>query len=188
MSVIVSGQRVVLRDGIIADADSYVRWMKSGEWIEFDAPWEAVDLSMADEEIKMLFEERFLRDPSTPRKCAVIATKQGDPIGWVNRYGEKKFRKAWLIGIDICEDDYLNKGFGTEAFGLWVDYLFSNSDVHRIGFDTYSFNPRMVRVGQKLGFIHEGTDREVVYWKREWLDRLHYGIIRAEWEKHRTSK
>jgi RimJ/RimL family protein N-acetyltransferase len=186
VSVIASGQRVVLRDGILADADSYARWMKSGEWIEFDAPWEPVDLSMTDEKIKILFEERFLCEPSTPRKRAIIATKQDDPIGWVIRYGENRFPKAWLIGIDICEDDYLNRGYGTEAFGLWVDYLFSHSDVHRIGFDTYSFNPRMLRVGEKLGFVYEGTDREIVYWKGEWLDRLLHGILREEWEKRRA--
>jgi RimJ/RimL family protein N-acetyltransferase len=186
MSVIATGQGVVLRDGILADADSYVRWMKFGEWIQFDAPWETDWQSMTDDEIRKTFSERFLHKLSTPRKRAIIATKKGKPLGWVNRYGEKKFSKAWLIGIDSCEDDYLNKGLGTEAFGLWVDYLFSKSDVHRIGFATYSFNPRMIRVGEKLGFVHEGTEREVVCWQGNWLDLLHFGMLRKEWDRQRS--
>lgn len=177
---------MILRDGLLPDVDDYVRWMKQGEWMQFDAPWEAVWQSMTEEEVRKSFTERFLHDLPLPRKRAIIATKEKRTLGWVNRYGHKKFPGAWSIGIDICEDDHLNRGFGTEAFGLWVDYLFSNSDVHRIGFDTYSFNRRMTRVGEKLGFAHEGTDREVIYWKGGWLDRLHFGILRGQWEKRGT--
>lgn len=186
MLVIASGQRVILQEGLLSDVDDYVRWMKRGEWMQFDAPWETGCQSLTDEEIRKSFSERFLHDLSLPRKCAIIATKEKRALGWVNRYGHKKFPSAWYIGIDICEDDCLNKGLGTEAFGLWVDYLFSNSDVHRIGFDTYSFNRRMIRVGEKLGFVLEGTDREVIYWKGSWFDRLHFGLLRKEWGERGT--
>lgn len=182
MSEIASGQRVILRDGIPSDADDYIRWMKQGEWMQFDAPWEAGWHSLTDEEIRKSFLEKFLQNLPSPRKRAIIGTKEKRAMGWVNRYGDKRFPGAWFIGIDICEDDYLNQGFGTEAFGLWVNYLFSNSNIHRIGFATYSFNRRMIRVGEKLGFVHEGTDREVIYWKGKWLDRLHFGMLRKEWE------
>ena len=181
--IIASGPRVILRDGIVSDREKYVQWMKRGEWLDFDAPWEDVWQSMTEEELGKSFTERFLYDLPSLRKRAVISTKAQRPLGWVNRYGEKKYPDAWYIGIDICEDDYLNKGYGTETIGLWIDYLFINSDIHRIGFDTYSFNPRMIRVGEKLGFVHEGTDREVVYWKGKWLDRLHFGMLRNEWEE-----
>jgi len=181
--VITSGERTILREGLLSDTADYVRWMKRGEWMQFDAPWEANWRSTTDEETRKNFAERFLHDLSLPRKRAIIATKEKKALGWVNRYADKRFPSAWSVGIDICEDDYLNRRFGTEAFGLWVDYLFSKSDVHRIGFDTYTFNRRMMRVGEKLGFVHEGTDREVIYWKGIWLDRIHFGMLRKEWEK-----
>jgi RimJ/RimL family protein N-acetyltransferase len=133
---------------------------------------------------KERFTKRFLNDSSLPRQKAIICLKedQNKPLGWMNRYGDERFPSAWLIGICICEDDYLNKGFGAEAFRLWIDYLFANSDIHRLGFATYSFNPRMIRVGEKLGFTHEGTDREIIFWQNEWLDRLHFGLLRREWK------
>jgi RimJ/RimL family protein N-acetyltransferase len=112
----------------------------------------------------------------------VIALLDERPIGWVNRYGEKRFPDTWMVGIDICEDDYLEKGLGTEALRLWVDYLFANSTVHRIGLDTWSFNPRMMRVAEKLGFALEGAQREVLQWQGEWLDFVHYGMLRKEWK------
>jgi RimJ/RimL family protein N-acetyltransferase len=93
--------------------------------------------------------------------------------------------ETWTIGIDICEDEYLERGLGTEALRLWVDYLFANSTVHRIGLDTWSFNPRMVRVAEKLGFTPEGAQRQVLQWQNHWLDLIHYGMLRAEWEKRK---
>ena len=184
--VIASGKRTILRDGLFSDIDDYIRWMRHGEWLQFDAPWENDLRALTDEEIRQSFSKRFLQQLSSPRQGAIIAMKEAGIIGWVNRYGDKRFPSAWLIGIDICEDDYLNKGLGTEAFGLWLGYLFANSDVHRIGFDTYSFNPRMIRIGEKLGFVHEGADREIVNWNGHWFDRLHFGMLRAEWEKRET--
>lgn len=164
-----------------SDLQTYVQWMAGGEWLQFDAPWETGFRSK--KEARQRFSKMLLEDPVVPSKRAIIATKKDRPIGWVNRYADKRFPENWLIGICTGEDEFLNKGFGTEAFGLWVDHLFSHSDIHRLGFATYSFNTRMVQVGKKLGFMHEGTDREIIFWNNEWLDRLHFGILRKEWEE-----
>ena len=187
MQIILSGRKVALRAACPSDLKIYLRWMKSGEWLQYDAPWDDLSDFLSPAVAKERFTKRFLNDHSRPRQKAIICLKkdQNKPLGWMNRYGDKRFPDALLIGICICEDDHLDKGIGTEAFGLWVDYLFSNSDIHRIGFATYSFNPRMIRVGEKLGFTHEGTDREIIYWQHEWLDRLHFGMLREEWEKRR---
>jgi RimJ/RimL family protein N-acetyltransferase len=32
------------------------------------------------------------------------------------------------VGIDICEDAYLNRGYGTEALCLWVDHQFTDDE------------------------------------------------------------
>ena len=175
------GKHVILRPYKKSDLSAYLKWMTDGEWQKFDAPWESgfTEQKEAEQRFKEMLEDQ----PVEPSKRAVIATKKDRPIGWVSRYVDKRFTAIWLIGIDICEDEFLNKGYGTEAFGLWVDYLFSHSNIHRLGFATYSFNPRMIQVGKKLGFTHEGTDREIIYWENEWLDRVHFGILRKEWEK-----
>src|SRR3989304_1674539 len=87
---------------------------------------------------------------------------------------------TWMVGIDICEDDALNKGLGAEALGLWVDYLFPRSTVQPISPETWAFNPRMSRVAGKLGFVPEGVQREVLQWDGRWLNLVHFGILRAE--------
>jgi RimJ/RimL family protein N-acetyltransferase len=184
MCIIASGKRVVLRDRLPSDVECYLRWQTRGEWRLYDAPWENEDVPRTAEE-EEAFRERFLekcrRELSVPRRRATIARLEGEPLGWVNRYGDKDL-PAYRVGIDICEDVYLNQGIGTEALGLWVDYLFSNSDVHRIGLDTWSFNGRMMRVAEKVGFVLEGAERELMLWQGQRLDLVHFGMLREEWK------
>jgi RimJ/RimL family protein N-acetyltransferase len=182
------GKSVVLRDRLPSDADSYLRWQVSGEWRWFDAPWEGVRTFATPEEVEA-FRERFREScsqvPCIPRERATIATREDRPLGWVTRYAKERYQDVWYVGIDICEDDYLGHGIGTEALGLWVDYLFLHSDVRRIGLDTWSFNARMMRVAEKLCFVYEGAERELIEWQDQRLDLVHYGLLRREWSAGR---
>jgi RimJ/RimL family protein N-acetyltransferase len=184
--VIASSERVVLRDRMPSDVDARVRWTTQGEWCLLDAPWEGVCTSMTPEQ-EAAYRERFLEgcgsELPTPRTRAVIAAREGRPLGWVSRYAKERFVDACFVGINICEDACLNRGYGTEALRLWVDYVFFNLDVHRIGLDTWSFNPRMMHVAEKAGFAYEGAQRELIRWEGEWLDMVHFGMLRREWEE-----
>ncbi|MBL7127430.1 MAG: GNAT family N-acetyltransferase [Ignavibacteria bacterium] len=187
MNIIASGEKVYLRDRHPSDAKIYVNWFVNGEWKEYDAPWENIDTPDTEEK-KDIILHRFLedckKDLPMPRTKAIITTTENKPLGWVNRYKRgEHFPDTWFVGIDICEDEYLNKGMGTEALELWIDYLFSNSNVHRLSLDTWSFNKRMMHVAEKVGFVLEGKQREFIKWKDEWLDAVHYGMLRREWEE-----
>lgn len=185
ITVLVSGQQVILRDPLPADADSYVHWQTHGEWRMYDAPWEGVRTFMTPQEeetVRQGFLDQCSQRRPFPQQGAMIATLAEDrPLGWVNRYANDRFPDAWFVGIDICEDASLNRGLGTEALALWVDYLFTNSTIHRLGLDTWSFNPRMMRVAEKVGFKYEGAQRELIEWQGCRLDWVHYGWLRREW-------
>jgi RimJ/RimL family protein N-acetyltransferase len=183
----IEGRLVNLRDAVPDDLDHYGHWLQQGEWRKYDAPWEHADSLKKETEIKDEFERCFLSKPLLPRKRLIIATPDNCPIGWVNRYGDKRFPASCHVGIDICEDTRLNHGLGTEALRLWVGHQFAASDFHRVAFDTYSFNIRVIRLAEKLGFTLEGRDREIVRWQGEWIDRLHFSLLRMEWETRAAS-
>lgn len=185
MEVLTSGKKVVLRDSLPADMDTHIRWLNHGEWRRYDAPWER-PASMTADEIstkRKKFLETCMQELPMPRNRATIATLENKPLGWVNRYADQRRPEAWFVGIDMCEDDYLNRGYGAEALGLWIQHLFTNSEIHRIGLDTWSFNPRMMHVAEKVGFVYEGAQRELIAWQGQRLDLVHYGMLRREWEK-----
>ena len=184
--IIASGARVILRDRLPDDVDRWIYWRSHGVWREYDAPWETLALSVSPDrlnEIRKTFLESCVDGLPIPRKSAIISTTELKPLGSVNRYEEKRFPSTWSVGIAICEDEYLDRGIGTEALALWIHYLLNNSDVHRLALATYSFNHRMLRVAEKVGFAHEGVDREIVRWKDRWFDRVRFGMLRCEWEQ-----
>jgi len=186
--VLATGPSVLLRDRLASDAEDYIRWQSAGEWREFDAPWEQGPPVPADDQREAL-RRRFLHLSTEPlpelRTMAIIARPDGRPLGWVNRYDSQRFADTCKLGIDICDDECLNRGLGTEALTLWIDYIFAAPSIRRVGLDTWSFNQRMIRVAHKLGFTQEGADREMIQWRGAWLDRLHFGLLRREWKARR---
>jgi RimJ/RimL family protein N-acetyltransferase len=181
--IMAMGNLVMLRTHLETDRVPYQRWQVKGEWRTLDAPWE--HSTPKQKQNKEKNKQKPIEEDPSPNKMAVIATLENKPLGWVNRYRFRDNPLIWFVGISICEDDYLNRGYGSEALTLWVDYLFSNSHYHKLCLDTWSFNPRMMHVAEKLGFISEGCQREMQFWQNEWLDLVHYGMLREEWDaKH----
>jgi RimJ/RimL family protein N-acetyltransferase len=182
--ILAAGITILLRDRLSADVENFVYWQTHGEWRFYDAPWEGIQESLtADQEAKMRqkYLEKCAADLPSPRTSATIANRDNRPLGWVTHYTQERFSDAWFVGIDICEDACLGHGLGTEALVLWMDYLFGNSSVHRIGLDTWSLNPRMIHVAGKAGLIYEGAQREILLWQERRLDFVHFGITRKEW-------
>jgi len=181
------GEQIILRDVILSDIDRYVYWQTHGEWREYDAPWEGYRDTLPPENeknIRSYFLELIESEKPSPRIGCMIVHKDDDRlIGSVTRYGDKRFSDVFYLGINICEDEYLNNGLGTEALKLWINYLFENSSVHKIECHTWSLNPRMMHVNEKLQFKLEGRERELIQWQGEWQDRMRYGMLRQEWEK-----
>jgi tRNA (cmo5U34)-methyltransferase len=189
LPIIACGYLVILRGWLASDVDPFIRWLAHGEWRLLDAPWEGFRSETTAEQEKR-DREWFTRQlegggESWLDRRAVIATANNVPVGWVSRYDEQDNPHACYVGIDICEDAYLNRGLGTEALGLWVRHVFSTSDVHKIGLETWSSNPRMIRVAEKAGFVRQGCERKVRQWQGEWLDRVQFGILREEWQERR---
>ncbi len=188
-SIIAHGDRVILRRYLASDIDDYVRWISHGEWRFFSAPWygyrTTTTVKQEKKDREWFLQELNGDDESYLNRRAVITTSKHIPIGDVSRYSNKDNPYVWYVGIGICEDDYLNRGLGTAALRLWIDYLFTISDVHKLCLETWSFNPRMIRAAEKAGFVLEGRHREMRLWQDAWQDFMFFGILREEWQaKH----
>lgn len=105
----------------------------------------------------------------------------GEFIGVVTYYWEDEPSKWLECGIILYESINWGKGIGTRALTLWINHLFSELPLVRVGFTTWSGNERMISLGKKLGMTLEARIRKVRYYNNQYYDSIRYGILREEW-------
>lgn len=105
-------------------------------------------------------------------------------VGMLFRYWENK-KTRWLeVGIVIYDENYWNKGIGSQAMSLWLTDTFEHfPEIEHIGLTTWSGNYRMMISSEKLGLKQEACIRKVRYWQGVYYDSVKYGILRDEWSQ-----
>jgi RimJ/RimL family protein N-acetyltransferase len=97
----------------------------------------------------------------------------GIDVNWPNQSG--------FVAIGIGDERYWGRGYGTDALTLLLNYGFNELSLHRIGLNVISNNVRAIALYEKLGFVREGAQREVVLRDGERYDLIYYGLLRHEW-------
>ena len=91
--------------------------------------------------------------------------------------------KRWLdMGITIYTENLWNKNIGGTALKKFISYLFENYDLPHLGLTTWSGNPRMMHVAEKIGMQQESCVRQVRFYNGKYYDSMKYGILRDEWQ------
>ena len=111
---------------------------------------------------------------------AVIAADSGACVGEV-------VLNDWDPDNDDCNFRILlgpqgrDRGIGSEATRLIVDYAFRSTSISRIGLEVYAFNPRARHVYKKAGFFLEGTKGAALTFDGEQVDAEVMSILRSGW-------
>ncbi|GGA21228.1 GNAT family N-acetyltransferase [Paenibacillus physcomitrellae] len=96
-------------------------------------------------------------------------------IDWDNRSAN--------IRIAIGSAHGRGKGYGQEAMRRMVEYGFRVLGLHRIHLGVYTFNPRAIHVYEKIGFKHEGIERDALYQDGEYHDMIRMAILEHEFKE-----
>ena len=94
-------------------------------------------------------------------------------IFWPGRRAEFRI----LIG----DPGVFDKGYGTEATLMTIDYGFVRLNMEVIHLGVNAANARAVRAYEKAGFIHEGIRRKFVYARGEYNDAVVMSMLRDEY-------
>lgn len=79
-----------------------------------------------------------------------------------------------------------DRGLGSEAVKMFIDYAFEHLPLHRIDLEVYAFNPRAQRVYEKAGFAVEGRRREALEYDGQRVDAIIMGQLRSDWAADRS--
>lgn len=92
------------------------------------------------------------------------------------------------VGIFIGDKGYWNKGYGSEAMGLLLRFIFTQMNINKVRLDVYSFNERAIACYTKCGFLTEGVRRQELFRDGRYYDIIIMGVLRNEWKTSLTQR
>lgn len=171
------GERVYLRALVEADADGpYPFWLNDAQVCAGNSH-HVVPYSQEDA-------RAFIRAANADPTRLVLAICDIDNeyhIGNVALQNIHPVYRSADFAILIGDTRAWGKGYGTEAARLIINHGFRTLNLHRIGCGTYSNNPAMMRLAEKLGMTLESKHRRAVFKDGEYLDVYEYGVLAYEW-------
>lgn len=180
---IIMGQKIFLRDFIESDIDDHIRWeIIETEWQEWDAPWEndgAESFNPVQYRNRMIEILANNRPSNQIRRNFQICVngRSKKHIGWINayyideNYTYTKIPGNLAIGISIPDLNSRRKGYGTEAWYLYINYLMENG-IEDIYTQTWSGNFRVLGLMHKLGFVELNREKDARIVRGELYDGL----------------
>jgi RimJ/RimL family protein N-acetyltransferase len=110
--------------------------------------------------------------------CVDLLVCLDEPIGNVRL--ERLSRARSILSYWIAPE-HQGEGYATEATSLVIDYVFTSFDKPGIRAFTSGENEPSRRLLETLGFRQEGRFRKDQFREGEYVDTVHYGLLREEW-------
>lgn len=167
------GDRIYLSPRGSEDAEKFTEWMN-----DFDV----TDYTARSEQVITLEEERkYLEENSNKQIVFSIITLDGDKlIGTVSLENMKTTHRSAILGIFIGDKEYREKGYGTEAVKLILDYGFNYINLHSIKLEVLDCNARAIKCYKKCGFKEVGKSREDRFINGKWHGTISMDILENE--------
>ncbi|UCG04019.1 MAG: GNAT family N-acetyltransferase [Candidatus Heimdallarchaeota archaeon] len=101
-------------------------------------------------------------------------------IGNVELRIDNKIAQRGGLGISIFNPNYWNKGYGTEAVKLLLNFSFSSLNLRSIELEVFAFNERAQACYRKVGFTEIGRKRQAHFLKGKFHDIVLMDILATE--------
>lgn len=166
------GTKVVLGPLEQADAPSMFRWLNDIDAAGLDLAYRPTDWvtfrtwteSLPKETSRVVFAIRRIDAPAI--------------IGFVGLSNINPVHRAAELAVRIGDEVNRNKGLGTEAARLGLEFGWRHLNLHRIGLTALANNERAIRSFEAAGFQREGLARSAAFIDGRWHDVVIMGALR----------
>ena len=166
------GQKCYLSPMDENDAGKFTEWLNDLEVTQY--------LAMYHRIINVQSEKELLEKIAKEHNYSIIDLENNELIGNCGYIGIDHINQSAEVGIFIGNKNYWNKGYGTEAIKLLIDYGFKALNLHNIGLRVFSFNERAKRAYEKIGFKIVGNRREAILRNMKRHDLIFMDILAKE--------
>ncbi len=129
-------------------------------------------------------EEDWIRSKQKPDGKDVtvaICTLDGVLIGTMGLHRIDPIHRTAETGSVIFDEAYRNKGYGTDAKMILLDYAFNTLGLEMIESRAFGFNGRSSAYSQKCGYKVDARLRSRLYRFGQRHDQIILSVIRDEW-------
>lgn len=167
------GEHIYLAPRRLEDAEQYAVWMND---------FRTTDYTGRSSQIMTLENEKaYLEKHISAEASMAIVTLDGDKlIGTIGLENIDHVNRRATLGIFIGDTEEREKGYGTEAIRLILDYGFNYLNLNNINLDVMEFNKRAIACYEKCGFKEIGRRRQSEYLDGKYYDRVHMDILKEE--------
>jgi len=170
----IQGGRVVLRPVLREDLPLLVRWLNDPEVTQFITTY--LPILEADE--ASWFDNLPKRKPND---IVLIIVVDGDPIGKIGVHQINWKDRTAMIGTLIGEKKYWDKGYGSVAKMLLLNFAFNTLNLRKICSSAIEYNLRSCSYNLKCGYHEEGRLRRHIYRKGRYWDEILFAVFKKDW-------
>lgn len=178
--VIVPGEKVYLGQIRKELAPVYRRWLNDLTVANTLGVVRDQAYPMTDQDEEEWFEAT--RKDADTASFTIYERETGRPVGNCGLMGVRSLQRSAELGIAIGDRFAQNKGYGTEAVRLLVDYGFTVLSLHRIWLECVASNAAGLKVYQRVGFTEVGRSRESWVMNGRRYDGVIMDILAREFE------
>ena len=166
---------VYLRPADREDLPLFVRWFndrRTSRTLGLVAP-----MSLAMEE--GWFERTVAAQGKDGYHFTVCLLEDDRPIGTIGLFDLDLRNGSAGLGISVGDPGDTGRGRGSDALVALVGWAFATLRLERVWLEVYDFNPRARAVYERVGFVHEGTQRHAIFREGRFVD-VHLMAVLAD--------
>lgn len=170
------GDHIYLSPIHLEDVELYTRWMNDFATTDYiGRSMKMISLDSEAEFLKILQKEEAT--------FSIVTLEENKVIGIVSLNQIDHIKRTATLGVFIGEPSQREKGFGTEAIRLIVEYGFLYLNLNNIDLSCIEFNQRAYRCYQKCGFQEYGRRRKAEYLNGKYYDVIKMDVLAEEWKQ-----
>lgn len=179
------GNRIMLREYKREDLGSMRKWVNDADVVR-----NLSDIFLFPHTVNST--ENFLNsilEGKSEQKGFVIADKETEQyIGQIDLINIDWKNRVATLGIVIGLEENRGKGYGEEAIKLMEEFVFESLNLHKLELTLKDYNIRGYKCYLKCGFVEEGRVRQNFYVEGAYIDTIHMGILKSEYEELKKGK
>lgn len=168
------GEKIYLSPVNAEDVEKYVEWLS-----DFDV---TDGIGRSGQIFTVENEKQWLEETSKKGDLhfGIVNLEHDELIGNCGIHDINYQRRTATVGIFIGKDQNRNRGYGTEALQLLLDYGFHYLNLKNIMLTVFSFNERAIACYKKVGFKEFGRRRQSYFVNGNYYDEVQMDILAEE--------